>query len=134
MKEAQYSDNSDLDNDEDNIINNENCLLLNLDIIKQYIIEAKKMRELVNEKMKQAYLTRDLLFHQHTITLIANYSQNLSLPYTGNEQPGKTYYFSPVNLFIFGLVDYALQDKKLKAYIYSKAHGQKEGRNIWSYI
>jgi len=39
------------------------------------------------------------------VTLVIDYCQNLDLPHVGQDQPGDSYYFSPVWLYCLGIVD-----------------------------
>jgi hypothetical protein len=54
-------------------------------------------------------------------TLIADYSQNMSLPWFGSNQPGDTYYYTPLIIFIFGVVDVShLDGDHLYAHVYKE--------------
>ena len=64
--------------------------------------------------------------------LVMDYCQNLALPYFGSEQPGQTYYLSPLNIFVFGI--YNVSNDKLDACIYHEGHGKKGGNNVASMI
>ena len=47
---------------------------------------------------------------------MGDYSQNFELPWFGNEQPGQTYYYSPLGIYIFGMANYATD--VLTAYVW----------------
>ena len=64
--------------------------------------------------------------------LVADYMQNLDMPHFGGEQPGDTYYFSPLTINGFGVVDYCVE--VLDAYIYTEAEGKKGGNNVVSLL
>ena len=64
--------------------------------------------------------------------LVGDYMQNLDLPYFGGEQPGDTYYFSPLTILGFGVVDYSIEE--LDAYTYTEAEGKKGGSSVVSLI
>jgi hypothetical protein len=66
--------------------------------------------------------------------LVADYSQNLGLPHFGEEQPGDTYYFSPLSVFVFGVVDVSYTPEKLFAYGYTEDQGLKGGNNVASLV
>jgi hypothetical protein len=66
--------------------------------------------------------------------LVADYSQNLGLPHFGEEQPGDTYYFSPLSVYIFGIVDVSFSPDVLHAYGYTEDQGAKGGNNVASLI
>ena len=65
-------------------------------------------------------------------TFVGDYCQNFGLPHFGNEQPGETYYYSPLGVYIFGIVNYA--DEKMNAYCYHEGQGAKGGNNVCSLI
>ena len=64
--------------------------------------------------------------------LVADYAQNLDLPHFGGEQPGDTYYYSPLTINVFGVVDYSVE--VMDAYIYTEAEGKKGGNNVVSLL
>jgi hypothetical protein len=66
--------------------------------------------------------------------LVADYAQNLGVPYFGSEQPGDTYYYSPLAVYIFGLVDASCTPEQLHAYGYTEDHGGKGGNNVSSLL
>jgi hypothetical protein len=57
----------------------------------------------------------------------------MALPHFGGEQPGETYYFSPLGVYCFGMVDPSTVDK-LFAHLYTEGQGQKGGNNVASLI
>jgi hypothetical protein len=65
---------------------------------------------------------------------VAEYYQNLSIPYFGGEQPGDTYYFSPLFICVFGIADVSEEKAKFQAYGYSKDQGVKGGNNVASLL
>ena len=54
------------------------------------------------------------------------------LPSFASEQPGATYYYSPLNVYVFGVVDAAID--KLYAYMYMEDIGKKGGNNVASLL
>jgi hypothetical protein len=56
----------------------------------------------------------------------------MALPHFGGEQPGETYYFSPLSVYCFGMVDPTID--KLFAHLYTEGQGQKGGNNVASLI
>ncbi len=40
-------------------------------------------------------------------TFVVDYGQNMELPVYNKEQPGCTYYFSPMSIYNLGMVDHA---------------------------
>ena len=61
-----------------------------------------------------------------TYTYITDYAQNLDLTYFGGEQPWETFYYSPLNIFQFGVVGPTDNDKR-HAFVYDKGYGKKGG-------
>lgn len=109
------------------------CLKM-LKKLKKHVLEAKEMRYLCEQKIQEGKETAHLPPSERTVTLVGDYSQNIDLPHTGDEQPGECYYMSPVNLYIFGLVDVSLKEKKCKGFTYLESMGEKGGRNVASFI
>jgi hypothetical protein len=58
--------------------------------------------------------------------------QNMGLPYLGQDQPGATYYFLPLNVYCFGIVDQSTQ--RLHAFCYHEGVAAKGGNNVASMI
>jgi hypothetical protein len=92
-------------------------------------------RKLANEKIAKAKEDKlnNVPHSSRTYTFIADYSQNLDLPHFGGEQPGETFYYSPLNIFQFGVVDPTDNDK-LHAFVYDEGDGKKGGNNVASLI
>ena len=94
----------------------------------------KTQREYVKEKKDGAVndFVNKVLWPIRRDVIVADYMQHLDLPHHGGEQPGDTYYFSPLILFGSEVVDYSIEE--LDAYIYTKAEGKKGGNNVVSLI
>jgi len=71
---------------------------------------------------------------QGSRTFIADYSQNASIPMFGQSQPGDTYYFSPMTINIFGIVDCSIRGGTLAAHVYTEGDGKKGGDNVASLL
>jgi hypothetical protein len=56
----------------------------------------------------------------------------MALPHFGGKQPGETYYFSPLGIYCFDMVDPTVE--KLYAHLCTEGQGQKEGNNVASLI
>jgi hypothetical protein len=127
------SDEEDEDEDNQDIMDMEER---EARIIKahKHVAHAKKQRELLNLKVQEA---RDdaALKVPHRLRrycLVADYCQNMALPHFGGEQPGETYYYSPLGVYCFGVVDPTID--KLFAHLYTEGQGQKGGNNVASLI
>ena len=59
---------------------------------------------------------------------VCDYAQNMDLPHFGGEQPGDVYYFSPLNINIFGCCDYSTEN--MQTFIYNEGEGKKGGNNV----
>ena len=90
------------------------------------------MRDLIKEKIKQGRDDEETnkTWSSRTIDQIADFAQNLDLPHFGSEQPGDTYYFSPLGVYLFGIV--SAHGKKIPSSvsILQKEKGQK-GVTMW---
>ena len=94
----------------------------------------KRQREYVQEKRDEAKedFRNKVLWPYRNDMLVGDYFQNLDLPHFGGEQPGDTYYFSPLTINGFGVVDYSIEE--LNSYIYTEAEGKKGGNNVVSLL
>ena len=68
------------------------------------------------------------------IVIVIDYCQNLEMPSFRKDQPGETYYFTPMTVPAFGIVDCNSKDNTLYCYIYSEAEGNKGGNAVASLI
>ena len=68
--------------------------------------------------------------------IVANvdFCQNIQLPSHKKDQPGKTYFFVPLNIFVLGIVDCNSKKDHLHAYMYTEAEGGKGGNLVASLI
>ena len=102
-----------------------------------HVEQAKDQRELSNEKIEQAIADQSdggKLHSECVRTLVMDYSQNADLPQLGANQPGKSYYLSPLSIYIFGIVDAGIKGGVLDAYVYPEHQGGKEGDNVASML
>jgi hypothetical protein len=63
---------------------------------------------------------------------VADFAQNMNIPNFASEQPGATYYYAPMSVYVFGVVD-ASQDR-LAAYVYIEDQANKGGNNVASLL
>ena len=86
-------------------------------------MEISREHELVNKE-----------WSKQTIVQIADFAQNLDLSYFGSDQPGDIYYFSPMGIYLFGIVSpYKMKDTLL-CQCYSEGKGAKGGNNLASML
>jgi hypothetical protein len=73
-------------------------------------------------------------------TFVVDYGQNMELPSYNSEQPSCTYYFSPLTVFNFGVVNqaHAYNDGRvaehMHAHLYHEGVGKKGANNVASLI
>ena len=66
--------------------------------------------------------------------IVMDYAQNAGLPQFGDSQAGPSYYFSPITVNIFGIVDSSVIGGRLDAYVYHEGEGCKGGNNVASML
>ena len=107
----------------------------NESLIKQASLnveQAQVQRALFNEKAAEAKASMNLPRAKRTVTWVLDYAQNMGLPHFGKEQPGQTYYLCPLNVYVFGIVDAAVD--KLTAFVYNEDIAGKGGNCVASMI
>ena len=73
-------------------------------------------------------------------TFVVDYGQNMELPVYNNEQPGITYYYSPLSIYNLGIVDHAhvyndgRVSEHLHCHVYHEGVGKKGANNVASLI
>jgi hypothetical protein len=92
-----------------------------LEMAKVHVDRAKAQREYFNK-----------ISTEDGDVLVMDYMQNLGLPHLGAEQSGNTYYYSPLNVFGFGIVN--MKTKFLHCLVYDEGEGKKGGNNVASMI
>ena len=66
--------------------------------------------------------------------IIAAYCQNAGIPNFGCQQPGNTYYYSPLAMYCFGICDASAVPEELNAFGYTEDQGLKGGNNVASLL
>lgn len=97
---------------------------------------AYAQRIFANEKVRIAKLSKEqnLHFNHSNYTITFNFAQNLELPHFGEKQPGDIYYFSPLTLNVFGIIDYSLQKDQCYCFTYHEGEGKKGSNNVASLV
>ncbi len=73
-------------------------------------------------------------------TFVVDYGQNMELPVYDKEQPGCTYYFSPLSIYNLGVVNHAhicddgRVSEHLHCHVYTEGIGKKGANNVASLI
>ena len=73
------------------------------------------------------------LQHMHVVAIVDFY-QNVQLPSHKKDQPGETYFFVPLNIFVLGIVYCNSKKDHLHANMYTEAEGGKGGNLVASMI
>ena len=105
-----------------------------LEAASVHVKRATIQRNLANNFISQAIEGKTKPHHQRSYTFIGDSLQNISLPHYGFSQPGDTYYYSPLNVNVFGLVDCSEPGGTLSAHVYDEGVGKKGGNNVASLI
>jgi hypothetical protein len=66
--------------------------------------------------------------------IVCDYAHNMPLPHDGGEQPGEIYYFSPLTINLFGIVDLSITPNKLNFYAYPEFTAKKGCNNVASLL
>ena len=107
-----------------------------LSIARLHVLQYQAQRNLVNCVISTAKSDIEnnvpSIFRRKVITI--DMGQNLGLPNFEGEQPGDTYYFSPLTVLLFGIVDNATDDgfDRMDAYIWREQDGDRGANNICS--
>ena len=104
---------------------------------EQDLLEAVRHvnRARVQRKRFQEHISAARSTLQTIKTSVVNYGQNMQLPWFGSNQPGSTYYYTPLNLHNPGIVDIAHNgDGTVYYHMYTESKVQKGGNNVASLI
>jgi hypothetical protein len=144
MKEAEsVGDDDDDENDDDDDDDRDamkiaisDDLAKEMEKVVMHVNEAKSQREFAN--LIEANARQDEISNvPHRLrrrALLIDYAQNGGLPNLCNEQAGCAYYYSPLTLFIFGIVFIMASGYHLYAHVYSEDKGKKGGNNVVSML
>ena len=100
----------------------------------KHVKMAREQRELFVTKKAEAVATRSLPRDQRKFCFVADYAQNLSIPSFCGEQPGETYYYTPLNAFVFGVADCSQVPTQMTAHTYLESESGKGGNNVASLL
>ena len=85
-------------------------------------------------RINREHKTNNIKWRDRVITEVADYAQNIDVPHFGLEQLGNTYYFSPLGVYVFGIVCLYNKVQDLVAQYYYKLDEKKDGNNVASLI
>jgi hypothetical protein len=95
-------------------------------------------RLLFVKKKQEALINANRPEHLQTLTFVCDFAQNMYVPNFAAEQPGATYYYSPLNVYPFGIVDCGYDPSQLTSFMFSEGEGKKGGNTVasmlWKYI
>ena len=101
----------------------------------EYIKDARAQKDYVNALKALAKATNsplaELPYHSKSYLFYFDYAQNVQCPQFSSEQPGETYYYSPLNINIFGIIDENYKKETLFAYCYHKRQGKKVATTLF---
>ena len=104
----------------------------------KHVDDAKAQRNLVHAYKEIAVTSNtrenDVPHHERTYMFYFDYAQNVQCPQFGSEQPGETYYYSPLNINVFGIVDANTDTEQLQVYCFHEGHGAKGGNSVVSML
>jgi hypothetical protein len=88
----------------------------------KHVEMARKQRLYFVAKKEEARIHAELGLPQckQTYTFVADFAQNMYVPNFAAEQPGATYYYSPLNVYPFGVVDASTSPTMLTAFVFSE--------------
>ena len=100
----------------------------------EHVEDAAAQRKLVAMYKSKALATSNLPHRQRTYLFYFDYAQNMQCPFFGAQQPGETYYMSPLSINIFGIANACKEQETLQAYCYHEGEGHKGGNNVVSML
>ena len=99
----------------------------------KHVKAAQSQKSLAQKKIEAAKIAFEQMPNDsNVVTLVVDYCQNLDLRHLGGEQPGDTYYLSPIWLYCLGIVNVA--EGRLYAYIYEESSAKKGMNNVASML
>jgi hypothetical protein len=86
----------------------------------KHVMMARKQRLLFIKKKEDAKRDAKANIKQdaRVYTFVADFAQNMYVPNFSAEQPGATYYYSPLNVYPFGVVDCGTDPSEMTAHVY----------------
>ena len=97
-----------------------------------HVNQAPEQRNYANSKVREAKEDKGKDHCDSPRCFVMDYAQNRCVPHLGNVQPGATYYYTPLRVNIFGLVDPTMNENKghVDAYLYEERQGGKGADNV----
>ena len=110
--------------------------------IGEHIRMYRSQRALYIERVEAAVMDAKagVEFADRRYTFVVDYGQNMELPVYNKEQPGVTYYYSPLSVYNLGVVNHAHEypngevKEHMYAHVYHEGVGKKGANNVSSLI
>jgi hypothetical protein len=108
----------------------------------EHVKMARAQRALYQAKVADAVAdaTEGKDHAERRYTFVVDYGQNMELPVYNKEQPGITYYYSPLSIYNLGMVDHAhvyvdgRVTEHMHCHVYHEGVGKKGANNVASLI
>jgi len=108
----------------------------------EHVKMARAQRALYKAKVADAVedATAGKDHDERRYTFVVDYGQNMELPVYNKEQPGVTYYYSPLSIYNLGMVDHAhvyndgRVTEHMHCHVYHEGVGKKGASNVTSLI
>ena len=108
----------------------------------EHVKMARAQRALYQAKVADAVAdaTEGKDHAERRYTFVVDYGQNMELPVYNKEQPGITYYYSPLSIYNLGIVDHAhvyvdgRVTEHMHCHVYHEGVGKKGANNVASLI
>ena len=90
-----------------------------------HVRQFREMRQYVKELVliSRAHWRQHVTWVNRTLVDIADFAQNLDMPHFGSEQPGDTYYYSPLGIYLFGIVSTHTEKDSLLCQYFKEGEG-----------
>ncbi|KAL7558198.1 hypothetical protein ACA910_009421 [Epithemia clementina (nom. ined.)] len=121
-------DDDDENESDDNYVRDEEII----PAAARHVTSAREMRCSIKDRQEtsQQLKANNVEHSDMCYMIIIDYAQNMDVPHFGGEQPCETYYYSPKNVFVFGVCDVTVNPIQMHAYCYEEETGKKGGNNV----
>jgi hypothetical protein len=140
--DGDSTDDSDEDDDGNfvakNVEEREEMLIEAAEHVKMARTQRMLYQQKVDDAVQDAKVGRP--HNERRYTFVVDYGQNMELPMFNKEQPGVTYYYSPLSIYNLGMVNHAhVYDdgrvtEHLHVHVYHEGIGKKGANNVSSLI
>ena len=101
--------------------------------VRAYQIQKKMKQDIIVSAMNEITQNLPSLYRKRVFTI--DMGQNLGIPNFEGEQPGDTFYLTPLTVLLFGVVDNTTQvagKEHMNAYVWQEFEGDRGANNIAS--